>query len=134
MTKLEKKRATDRRVLSHMMESSNHPNAFTLRQMTAMMLSGHALTEEYLCEVYSKIFGYLALGYPTLENLHSCIRSLRYCERFDGNGNFVEAWLSLESDGTTDRAPKGERYRLTRDEVENLWRLVYPYNKEGETK
>lgn len=125
MTETEKQRLNGK-VFQHYMESAKHPNAFTLQQMEDALFYGVGLDERYLAEAYRIIFSYLSQG-PS--RVHPSLLSMKLHEREDANGDVVEAWLSLESDGTTDRAPQGEHYRLTLDEVKNLWMLTYPYNK-----
>lgn len=127
MMKLEKQRAKDQRDLNHMMSGVGHPNTWTLRLMEHCLFDGVPLSDEHLAESYRKIFLYLAQDKTMV---HPSLRSLHLQERFSPDGKIVEAWLSLESDGTTDRAKIGERYRLTLSEVRNLWMLVYPYNVE----
>lgn len=125
-SKLKRIRAKGTSFEKHMAEHEKHPNAFALRQMEWRLFSGVALTDRYLAQTYREIFFYLA---QDVSRLHPCLRSMQLVERLSPENIVEEAWLTLESDGTTDRAPEGDRYRLSLGEVQNLWLLVYPDNQ-----
>ena len=126
MTKVEKQRQRNALYEKHMMSGGVHPNSFTLLQMEQRLFSGVALTNEHLAKAYREIFNYLA---QDTTRIHRSLRTLKLSERFAADGSVVEAWMTLESDGTIPHIPFGTRYTLTLQEVKNLWLLVYPYNK-----
>jgi len=125
---LERQRERERRFLNHMIDHGKHPNAWTLQSMENNLFYGSRLDERSLAKAFRELFLYMAQDKLCV---HRCLHSLLLHERFSSDGEIVEAWLSLESDGTTTRAPKGNRYRLTLDEIKNLWRLVYPYSEDS---
>lgn len=121
MTKQEKARISERRFVERMRTSMKHPNREYMKHWMYHLFSGHLLTEEYLRDCYKKILEYLA---QDLSRIDPCLHSLQLNEVIDGNDVLTDAWLSLESDGTREDHPLGERYRLCLDEVKNLWLLV----------
>lgn len=125
---LERQRESERRFLNHMIDHGKHPNAWTLQSMEDSLFYGSRLDKRSLALAFRKLFLYMA---QDKSRVHRCLHSLLLHERFSPDGEIVEAWLSLESDGTTTRAPKGDRYRLTLNEIKNLWRLIYPYSEES---
>lgn len=121
MTKQEKARISERRFMEHMRKHMKHPDREYMKNWMYHLFSGVALTTEYLRNAYKEILEYLA---QDLSRVDPCLHSLQFHERENGNGVLVDTWLSLESDGTRPEYPIGKRYRLTLEEVQNLWLLV----------